>query len=330
VADIQRTPATDRTVTGQTPVPLASPSGMRWSRFRLHGRAERYLLALLFVGPAFLVIAAVLLYPIAYNLWLSLHQFNLTRLYLPRRFVGVENYLDALRSGFFWNALRNSLLVTFGGLALEVPIGFALALALNRRSRGKRLFQSIFLLPLLLVPAVVAFMWRFMFQFDGIVNYLLGFVGLDPVDWSSTAAGMLSIILVVTWQNVAFSFIVLLAGLQSIDPDLEAAAMVDGAGPWQRLRYVLLPLMRPFLLVVLAIRTMDLLRVFDEGYVLTGGGPGRSTEMLSQLVYTNSFGTFDIGRGAAISFLQTALTVSFLVVFFVTLHPREERRLGPR
>jgi multiple sugar transport system permease protein len=286
---------------------------------------RRRLLALLFIGPALVVIGAVLGYPIVYNFWLSLHSLNLTQLYLGEHFVGLDNYLDAIRSPYFWNALENSLTVTFVGLALEISIGFALALALHRRRRGRRALQLVYLLPLLLVPAVVAFMWRFMFQFDGIVNYLLHFVGLGPFNWTTTLGGMITIIVVVTWENTPFSFIVLLAGLQSVDPDLEAAALVDGAGPWQRLRYVVLPLMKPFLLLILAIRTMDLLRVFDEGYVLTAGGPGRSTELLSQLVYTNSFTYFDIGHGAALSFIQTLLTIGFLVVYFFVLHPREER-----
>jgi multiple sugar transport system permease protein len=284
------------------------------------GLDRRQWMALLFMTPAFLVIAATLVYPIAYNIWLSLHRFNLTRLYEGQRFVGLNNYLEALGSPFLHNALINTLILTFGGLALEIPIGFAIALALNRYTRGQRVFRFAFLLPLLLVPAVVAFMWRFMFQYDGVINYLLSLIGAGPVDWSTTEMGLLSIVIVVTWQNVPFTVIVLVAGLQSIDPEVDSAAQIDGATFWRRVGHITLPLIKPFLLLVLVIRTMDLLRVFDEGFVLTRGGPGRSTETLSQLVYTNTFTFFDIGRGTTLSIIQAGIIVVFIVIYFLALH----------
>jgi multiple sugar transport system permease protein len=277
------------------------------------------MLALLFMGPALLVIAATLVFPIAYNVWLSLHHFNLTRLYEGQTFVGLSNYVEALGSEHFWNALGNSLLITGGGLLLEIPVGFLLALAIHRGVRGRRFFQFAFLLPLLLVPAVVAFMWRFMFQYDGVINYMLETGGLGRVDWSTSQMGLLSIVIVVTWQNAPFAFVVLLAGLQSLNPEVEEAAAIDGAGYWQRFWHITLPLTKPFLVLVLTIRTMDLLRIFDEGYVLTRGGPGRSTETLSQLVYTNSFTFFDIGRGATLSLIQTAIIIGFITAYFLLL-----------
>ena len=299
------------------------------SAFRRRRRRTR-LTALLFGLGALVVVCFTLVFPIAYNVWLSLHRYNMAQPYLGRSFVGLDNYLVAFRSEFFWNSLRNTLIVTFGSLLVEVPVGYALALALNRRLRGHRFFQFVFLLPLLLVPAVTAFMWRFLFQFDGVANYLLGLVHLGPFNWTSSSAGLFTIVVVVTWENTPFAMIVLLAGLQSIEPSLLDAAHVDGAHALQRFRYIVFPLMKPFLLIVLAIRTMDLLRVFDEGYVLTGGGPGRSTELLSQLVYTNSFTFFDIGKGSALSIIQTLIIVAFLVVYFVILSPRGEHGRGRR
>jgi ABC-type sugar transport system permease subunit len=269
------------------------------------------------------------MFPIGYNIWLSFHSYNLASPYLGKPFVGLDNFTGAFSNEYFWNALKNTLVVTFAGLAIELPVGYALAASLNRRLRGHRFFQLVFLLPLLLVPAVAAFMWRFIFQYDGLANASLDLIGVGPFDWTSTSLGLVTIIIVVTWQNTPFAMIVLLAGLQSVDPDLVRAADVDGAGPVQRFRYIILPLMRPFLLIVISIRTMDLLRVFDEGYILTGGGPGRSTEMFSQLVYTESFTYFDLGVGSALSILQTALIVAFLTFYFAVLSPREGRtRVG--
>jgi multiple sugar transport system permease protein len=292
---------------------------------RVLGLRSRHWMAVLFMAPAFIAIFATLIYPLAYNAWLSLHRFNLTRLYEGQRFVGLNNYLTALGDPNLWNALKNSLLLTFGGLLIEIPVGFALALALSQRVRGRRFFQFAILLPLLLVPAVAGFMWRFIFQYEGVGNFVLETLGLGRVDWSTTEMGLLSVIILVTWQNTPFALIVLLAGLQSIDPDIDAAAQIDGAGLGRRLWHITLPLMKPFILLVLVIRTMDLLRVFDEGYILTGGGPGRTTETLSQLVYTNTFTFFEIGRGATLSIIQTAIIVLFVVGYFLVLHRGSDR-----
>jgi multiple sugar transport system permease protein len=276
----------------------------------------------LFVSPALIVTVATLVFPIAYNIWLSFRRYNLASPYLGNKFVGLHNYIATISGPFFWNALENTAVVTVASLLIELPMGLALALAVNRRLRGHRLFQFVFLLPLLLVPAVAAFMWRFIFQYDGLANYLLGLVDLGRHNWAGTTTGLITIVVVVTWQNTPFAFVMFLAGLQSIDPALTDAANVDGAGPVQRLARITLPLMRPVLLVILSIRTMDLLRVFDEGYILTGGGPGRSTELLSQLAYTNSFQFFDLGAGSAISILQTILIVICLAVYFAVLSPK--------
>jgi multiple sugar transport system permease protein len=281
-------------------------------------------LGLCFLAPALLTLSATFLYPVAYNLWLSLHAYNLAEIYLGTRFVGLDNFAAELSDPFFWEGLRNSLAVTVGCLALELPIGMALALAVNGRRRSFGAFRILFIMPLLLIPAVTAYMWRFMFQYDGIVNYLLELLHLGPVNWATTSAGLASVVIVVVWQNAAFSFIIFLAGLQSVDPELWAAAKVDGASPAQRFFHVTLPLMRPFILIVLVIRTMDLLRLFDEGYVLTGGAPARSTETLSQLVYTDTFTLFDIGRGSAITVIQAVIVIAAILLIFVTLGRRRE------
>lgn len=278
------------------------------------------------MAPALITLAAVFLYPVAYNAWLSFQFYNLAQLYRGIHFVGLGNYLATLGDPYFWSALRNSLAVTVACLALELPIGMALALMLNRRLRWHGVFRFLIVLPLVLIPAVTAYMWRFMFQYDGIVNYLLGLVGLGPVNWATTVAGLASVVIVVVWENAAFSLIVFLAGLQSIDPELWAAAKVDGAGPLQRFLHVTLPLMRPFILIVLVIRGMDLLRLFDEGYVLTGGAPARSTETLSQLVYTDTFIAFDIGRGSAIAVLEGLIVVAMVLLTFLALDPGRTAR----
>ena len=265
------------------------------------------------------------LYPLAYNAWLSLHSYNLAELYRGTRFIGLQNYADILQDPYFWNGFRNSVFLTLACLAFELPIGMALALILQERLRGHSVFRFIFILPLLLIPSVTAYMWRFMFQYDGIVNYVLELAHVGAVNWSTTTAGLISVVITVVWQNASFSFIIFIAGLQTIDPDLWAAAKVDGAGPIRRFLHVTLPLMRPFILVVLVIRSMDLLRLFDEGFVLTGGAPARETETLSQLVYTDTFTFFNIGRGSALAILEGLIVAGSVLLIYIA--PGLRRRL---
>jgi ABC-type sugar transport system permease subunit len=171
-------------------------------------------------------------------------------------------------------------------------------------------------------------MWSFLFQYTGVINYMLMELHIGAVNWSTTETGIASIIVVVVWENVPFSMIVFLAGLQSIDPELEAAARVDGATGLQRFRSITLPLMRPFVLIVLAIRTMDLLRLFDEAYILTGGAPARTTETLSELVYTETFTYFNIGDGAALAIMEGLVIMGAIAFIFATLRVDHESRGG--
>jgi multiple sugar transport system permease protein len=299
-----------------------SRSGLRWRR----QEGRKLAAGLCFLAPALITLAATFLYPLAYNLWLSVHAYNLAEIYLGMHFVGLDNYVAELKDPYFWAGLRNSVVITLACLALELPIGMALAVAVNRRVRWLGVFRVLFIMPLLLIPAVTAYMWRFMFQYDGIVNYLLGLIDFGPINWATVTGGLASVVIVVVWQNAAFSFIIFLAGLQSVDPELWAAAKVDGAGPVQRFIHVTLPLMRPFILVVLVIRTMDLLRLFDEGYVLTAGAPARATETLSQLVYTDTFTLFDIGQGSAITVIEGLIVVTSILVIYATVGRQRDRQ----
>jgi multiple sugar transport system permease protein len=303
----------------------ARPGSERRNRSLILQELRKSLLGLAFIAPALLTLLATFLYPLAYNLWLSAHSYNLAELYLGTHFIGLRNYAGILQDPYFWNAFGNSVFLTLSCLVLELPIGMALALILHERMRGHSVLRFIFILPLLLIPSVTAYMWRFMFQYDGIVNYLLELAHIGAINWTMTMTGLISVVITVVWQNAPFSFIIFLAGLQTIDPDLWAAAKVDGAGPISRFADVTLPLMRPFILIVLVIRSMDLLRLFDEGFVLTGGAPARETETLSQLVYTDTFVFFNIGRGSALAIVEGVIVAGAVLLIYVA--PSLKRRL---
>ena len=277
--------------------------------------SNRAVSAAIFVGPAVLFLGAVMVYPVLFSLWTSLHSYNLAEIYLGEPFVGLNNYIQALSDPYFYHGLLISIIITVSCLLIELPIGFLLAMGINRRVRGAGFFRLLFTLPVLLTPVAVGLTWRFMFQYTGIWNYLLSLINLGPVDWSGTVPGLLQVIIVVSWENTAFAFIVFLAGLQTIPADILDAAQTDGASGVQLLRKITLPMMRPFIFLVLLIRMMDLLRLFDENYILTGGGPARSTETLSMLAYTNMFTFGEFGYGSAISLLQLAIILGFMIIY---------------
>jgi multiple sugar transport system permease protein len=281
-----------------------------------------------FLSPALITLAVVLILPVLFGVRNSFYQINLAKMYEGERFIGVGNYVKALSDIYFIRALLVSLTTTFFIVALELVIGLFLALALNRPlehylSRGKRLFRTLAILPVILPPVVVGLMWRFMFQYTGIINYCLTLVGLRPVDWTTRITGIISIIITVVWQNIPFSFLLILAGLQSIPHDLIDASMVDGASGAQRLQKIYLPLIRPVIFLILTIRTMDAIRLFDEAFVLTGGGPGRSTETISLFIYRNSFSFFHIGYGSALSIILLFILMVISVFYMRMIYTRE-------
>jgi trehalose/maltose transport system permease protein len=258
----------------------------------------------LFVLPAGVIIGAVTVYPILYVLWLSLHE----RLLIGNvsRFIGLENFVLLWNDARFWNALGNTLYFTVVSVALEIILGLAIAMLLHRAFRGKGFMRAIVLIPWAIPTVVAAKMWEWMYNGDfGVLNYLLG----AHINWLGSAAWALNAaIFLDVWKTTPFVALLLMAGLHTIPKELYQAAKVDGASPWVTFVRVTLPLLRPLLLVVLIFRTIDAFRVFDTIYVLTGGGPGNTTETLSIYAYKVLFQTLQFGYGSTL-----AVTVFFLV-----------------
>ncbi len=287
-------------------------------------------LRIAFLAPALVVIVAVLALPLVYAVRNSFYRINLARAYEGERFIGFGNYRQAFSDPYFINALLISLIITVAVVALELVIGLFLALLLNRPLErrlapgGRKTFRTLAILPVVLPPVVVGLMWRFIFQYTGLVNYLLMVLGFHPVAWTGQLTGIITIIVTIVWQNVPFSFLLILAGLQSVPPDLIDSAMVDGASGAQRLTRLYLPLIRPVIFLILTIRTMDALRTFDEAFILTGGGPGRSTETISLFIYVNSFSFFNIGYGSALSILLLLMLMAITVFYMRLVYGREQ------
>ena len=290
----------------------------RWLRRRF-GSSERRLGAALLV-PSLAVVALVAAYPIGYAIWLSLNEYSV-RVPGLSRFVGFDNYSEALGSSEFWEAMRTTLVFSAVSVGLELVIGLAMALVMHEAFRGRALLRAVVLVPWAILTVVTAITWRTMFEPDlGFVNTMLGALGLpgENVVWLGEEGYALAVMIFAdVWKTAPFMALLLLAGLQGIPHDLYDAAKVDGANAWERFRRITLPLLRPAIAVALIFRTLDALRIFDLPFVLTQGANG--TETLSLLAQQELTANRLVGEGSALSVLTfvTVMGVSFLYIRFV-------------
>ncbi len=276
-------------------------------------------LARWFVLPALATILLVALFPLAWTFWESFHVHDLRMPWRGTPFVGLANYAEALGNPRFWQAMGHTLFFTVVSIGLELALGLVLALALNRAYRGRGLVRAAVLVPWAIPTVVGALLWRFMFDSEaGIANALLMDVGLmdQPLVWFIHAtAAWVPVILADVWKMTPFVALLLLAGLQNIDASLYEAARIDGASAWQQFRHVTLPLLRPAILVALVFRTLDGFRVFDLIYVLTGGGPGTSTEPIALYTFNSLLQNLRFGYGSALSVVVFLFTFGLAFTF---------------
>jgi multiple sugar transport system permease protein len=279
----------------------------------------------LLVSPALVVLAAAVLYPIGFNLFAAVHVWNLIESDGPARFAGFATFAAVLGDGAFWHALRVTLLLTVAAVALEFVLGLSLALVVHEEIRAQRLLRTLLVAPIMATPLVVALVFRLMWHGEfGIINHAIGRLGFAPVIWlSGPVTAFIAILVTETWHNTSFVFLVLLGALQMLPSDPYEAAMVDGASWLQRLRHVTLPLLRPAILVALLFRVVFAMRLFDEVWVLTRGGPNSATETISILLFRSAFEVFDVAQAAALSILLLLLSAALAFVLVRTLYRPE-------
>jgi trehalose/maltose transport system permease protein len=297
----------------QSGVCAAEPMRGRWRTGVSEGTRQERRLAALLCAPAVLVILAVTGYPIGYALYLSLEQFDL-RFPEQRGFVGLANYAAVLSSGYWWHAFTVTLIITVVSVAIELVIGLALALAMYRASVGRALVRTVVLIPYGMVTVVASYSWRFAWTPGK--GYLAALLPEGSAPLADQVSAIAVIILAEVWKTTPFMALLLLAGLTLVPEDLLKAAAMDGAGPWKRLTKVILPLMKPVILVALLFRALDAFRVFDSIYILTQGSNG--TGSVSMLGYNNLFIGLNLGIGSAISVL-IFIIVAILALVFVKL-----------
>ena len=278
-------------------------------------------MAAAFVAPAALVIVLIVLIPLGRALWMSLFDIRLTRPGVEP-FVGLSNYLEQLTSGDFWAATWRALYFTVVSTTLEVGFGMGLALLMDQPLRWRWLLRTLVILPWALPTIVNALMWRWIDNAEyGALNALLTQTGVlhsyQPF-LSDSDLAMWMVIIADVWKLTPLVAILLLAGLQSIDREVVEVARVDGAGPWQVFRHILLPLVTPVILILLVLRTMEAFKVFDLIWIMTHGGPANSTQTIAIYAYQTAYQGFDFGRGAALGYL-IALVIMVLAAIYLRL-----------
>jgi multiple sugar transport system permease protein len=291
---------------------------------RLSNAASRrtLLFPVVLLAPALFVLLSLSIYPLIYSISVSFQTETAGGIEW-----GLKNFTRLLSDSFFLTALLHTLAFAVSALLIEFSIGLGLALLLNSQIRARGFFRAALLVPMMLPTVVVGIVWRLMLNSNfGAINGTLKRFGLntEALTWTgSPRLAFLSVIVVDVWQWTPFVFLVLLAGLQAIPQEPYEAALIDGSNRWQTFRHVTLPLLKPAILIALLLRTMDLLRVFDQIFILTEGGPGFATETISLYIYRTAFRFFDFGYAAAMSFVLLALTNVISTIYIRLLQTKE-------
>ena len=282
---------------------------MNTAQRRRHWRQEKFLPYLL-LAPA-LVLLAGMIYPFALGFYYSFTSYWLQ--YPNRfRFIWFDNYVNLVTEPLFLSSLEFTLGFTVAAVVIQVGLGLAIALFLHGRIPGRGAIRALMLLPLMMPPVITALMWKIMMASTtaGILNHMLSFIDVGPINWfGSTEGAVASILIIDTWGNLPFVALILLGGLQALPNEPYEAARVDGAGALAVLQYVTLPLLSPFIVLVVLFRTMDSLRIFDVIYATTLGGPNDATTNLHIMAYQYSFQWFQMGKGMAQAIVLLLLVV---------------------
>ncbi|MFF3262446.1 carbohydrate ABC transporter permease [Streptomyces sp. NPDC002932] len=266
----------------------------------------------LLLAPSLVLVLAFVVGPMFGSLWVSLHDWNLLK---PMTWTGLDNYREVLTDAATWQAFRNTLLYVVGYLPIVYVGGLLIALGLNRAMKGRNLLRGVYFLPVVTSWVVVALVWKWILNpQSGALNTFLGWFGVDgPGWWTDPAWAMPSVILASAWKDLGFVMVILLAGLQAIPESVYEAGQVDGVSGWQRFRHLTFPLLAPSTLFVLMISLINGFQVFDQVFVMTGGGPAGATQTVVGSVYDNSFRYGKIGYASALSW------VLFVVILVISM-----------
>jgi multiple sugar transport system permease protein len=269
-----------------------------------------------FVLPAVIIVGAVIVFPWAFTLWMSLHQWTIGG---SSSFVGLANYLRLPTDPRFAEAAVHTLYYTVLAVVLPLLFGMIAAMVFHARFPLRGFLRGVFVMPMMATPVAIALVWTMMFHPQlGVLNYLLSLVGLPPQLWVFAPSTVIpSLVLVETWQWTPLVMLILLGGLAAIPTEPYESALIDGANRWQMFRHITLPMIAPFLMVAAIIRTIDAVKSFDIIYAITQGGPGTASETINLYLYSVAFAYYDIGYGSAIAVVFFALVVALAALLLM-------------
>jgi multiple sugar transport system permease protein len=275
-------------------------------------RRDETIAGYLFILPNFIGFAAFTVFPIMFAFYMAFMNWDLSK---PPEFIGLGNFAALGQDDLFWKSLGNSIYYTLGAVPIGIATAFFLAIMLNQKIKGVILFRTLYFLPQITLVVASAIVWNWIYQPDfGLLNYLLGLVGIDGPRWiySSTWA-MPAMIIYCNWMGVPPSALILLSGLQGIPGELYEAAEIDGADERDKLRYITFPLMTPTLFFVMIISFIGAMQTFSQFYILTKGGPAFATTPIVMYIYNNAFAYFKLG------YASTIALVLFAILLVITL-----------
>jgi len=280
----------------------------------------------LFLAPALVILVAVLAYPLFYTIQISFSELDLAT-FTPAENVGWLNYRTVIEDPGFLNSLKVTGVYLVLALPLQMILGFGIAFLLNAEWRGRGVLRALFLIPMVVVPVVAGGVWKMLLDpMWGFVNYLLGMVGIEPINWlADPKLAMVSLVLIDTWRWTPFVVLIASAGIMSLPGDVFEAARVDGAGWFATLRKVTLPLLAPVILAAFIVRWLGAVKMFDIALAATKGGPGQATDVVNLYIYEKAFRGLEFGTASSMATLVLAITM-LLTFLFLRLNRFLEKR----
>jgi len=277
----------------------------------------------IFIVPVLAYILVIAIFPLLFSLFLSLSRWTPGARGLE--FIGLDNFRALAGDSRFWEAFRRTLGYVLALIVFQWILGTFIAALLQKNIKGKSIFRVCYMFPMLLSPIAVAYAFKMIFDFSrGPANHFLRLFGVAPVEWlSGSTPAFITLVIVDVWQWTPFMILTILAAFENIPQQMYEAAVVDGAKPFRIFWRITLPLALPIVMTVTLLRTIDAFKVFDTIYILTGGGPGRSTELVNFYIYLVGFRAFNLGYGAAMSWVQL-----FLIIIIFTYYIRSLKRIG--
>lgn len=270
--------------------------------------------ALGFLSPTLIIFITFILFPVFFSFYLSFQKWN--SFSWSGSFIGIDNYLRMISSEEFWLVLKNTLIYTVGTVPLNMAISLLIAYGLNKKLVGKKLLRTLFFAPVVVSPVAAALIWRWLYDPNfGLINYVLGFLGIDPVNWlNDPSAAMFALIGMGVWKTFGYNMILFAAGLNAIPDSYYEAATIDGASAWSKFWHITVPLLSPTTFFIMVMSMIGSFQVFDIVYVLTSGGPLGSTKVLVFYVYEYAFKfNGEMGYASAVSYTL------FAILFLLTM-----------